>query len=395
VDEIQAVRSLYPEPAPPTAREFAEAKALVELTPPRAPSRRRWALGAVVAVGAAAAATVALVPGGGTPGGKAPDGGTGRTSPSPVALNAMTAVLAAAHKAALQPTGRYWQVDQVQGQSYIVRGPTGAYAITGSRDETFSWWGLKPGMGEAFYDRTLAASPVTAQDTAAWRKAGSPSSFRVWAGDHWDNLTTTATTWQPNHPNPQGGGDFPGAAGVAGSQGLQGLPTDPGKLAAMFLSPKAMAKAGAPPRGSASPGAKVAITAGLLTSPLPPKVASGLIQAVASQPGVHAIGNVTDPLDRHGVALAADDQAATITSQWGTPTADQGTYRSREVLIFSPATGALLAQEEVLTKPGGPYAQESPGFVIYYLAVRSAGWTSTKPAAPAQGTAEGTSGNDG
>jgi hypothetical protein len=294
----------------------------------------------------------------------------------------MKAILAAAHNAALQPTGQYWQVDQVQGQSYIVRAATGAYAITGSRDETFSWWGRKPGMGEAFYDRTLAAAPVTARDTTAWHKAGSPSSFRVWTGDHWDTFTTAATTWQAGHPNPQGGGDFPGAAGLAGPGGLQSLPTDPGKLAKMFFSPKAMAKAGL--LGNVSPGAKVAMTSGLLDAPLPPKVASGLIQALASQPGVHAIGNVTDPLGRQGVALAADAQAATITGQSGTPAADLGTYSWRQILIFSPATGALLAQEEVLTRPGGPYSQEHPGFVIYYLAIRSAGWTATKPAAPAQ-----------
>jgi hypothetical protein len=52
------------------------------------------------------------------------------------------------------------------------------------------------------------------------------------------------------------------------------------------------------------------------------------------------------------------------------------------VLVFDQATGAPLAQEQVLTTPGGPYAQEQPGFVIGYLAVRSAGWTNAKPAAP-------------
>jgi hypothetical protein len=169
---------------------------------------------------------------------------------------------------------------------------------------------------------------------------------------------------------------------MAGPQGLAGLPTDPSKLAAMFLSPQAMAKAGAPPQGSASPGAMVAITAGLLDAPLPPKVASGLIKALASQPGVHAIGNLTDPLGRQGVALAADDQAATVADQPGTPAADQGGYRWRQVIIVSPTTGALLAQEQVLTKPGGRYAQQQPGFVIYYQAIRSAGWTNAKPAAP-------------
>jgi hypothetical protein len=33
--------------------------------------------------------------------------------------------------------------------------------------------------------------------------------------------------------------------------------------------------------------------------------------------------------------------------------------------------------------PGGPYAEMEPGFVIDYLAVRSATWTDTKPSPPA------------
>jgi hypothetical protein len=299
-----------------------------------------------------------------------------------VTLDARAAVLAAADQAARQQAGQYWYTDDVQGQAYVVRPAVRAYAITGSRSETFSWWGVKPGMGESFYDRTLAAGPVTARDEAAWRAAGSPSSFRVWAGDHYDTFAATATTWQRDHPNPTGGGDFPGAAGPAG---LQALPTDPGKLAAMFLSPEAMAKAGAMSHSVASPGAKVAITANLLDSPLPPKVRSGLIRALAAQPGVTAIGGVTDPLGRRGVALAGADETTTVTGQWGTPAADQGTYRWRQVLVFDQATGAVLAQEEVLTTPGGEYANEQPGFVIYYLATRSSGWTNAKPAArPAQ-----------
>jgi hypothetical protein len=66
----------------------------------------------------------------------------------------------------------------------------------------------------------------------------------------------------------------------------------------------------------------------------------------------------------------------------GAKIANQGTYRSREVLIFDQATGAVLAQEEVLITPGGEYANERPGFVIYYLATRSSGWTNAKPTAP-------------
>lgn len=365
MDEVRMVRDSYPEPAPPTAREIAQAKALLNEPPRRPVPRLRWGLGGAVAAVAAVAVAIALT------GGTAPAGGT---APGKVTLDARTAILAAADKAAQQPIGKYWYTDQVQGQSYIMRPAIGAYAITGAASETFSWWGAKSGTGEAFYDRGLPADPVTARDAAAWRRAGSPSSFRVWSSDHYATYAATATGWLADHPNARGGGDFMGGKSAAE---LRDLPTDPAKLTAMFLSPAALARAGVPDAG---PGAKVAIAAGLLGgAPLPPQVQAGLIQALAAQPGVRAIGLVTDPLGRRGVALAAADQATTVTGAYGAPAAEQGTYRWRQILIFDQATGALLAQEEALTTPGGPYAQEQPGFVINYLAIRSAGWTDAKP----------------
>ena len=118
------------------------------------------------------------------------------------------------------------------------------------------------------------------------------------------------------------------------------------------------------------PRAKVSRVAGLLeNAPIPPKVRAGLMRALSNQPGVRAIGHDTDPLGRRGVALAADDSAVTVTAEYGAPKAEQGTYRSRAVIIFDGHTGALLSVQEELTRPGGPYAEMKPGFVIHYGAV--------------------------
>ncbi|MFC6932198.1 hypothetical protein ACFQHO_18910 [Actinomadura yumaensis] len=63
MDEVRMVRDCSPDPAPPTAREIAQAKALLNEPPRRSLPRLRWGLGGVVAAGAAAAVAITLVGG--------------------------------------------------------------------------------------------------------------------------------------------------------------------------------------------------------------------------------------------------------------------------------------------------------------------------------------------
>jgi hypothetical protein len=385
MDEVRMVRDGYPEPAPPTAREISRAKALVNDSPRRSLPGLRWGLFGVAAAGAAAAVAFAVI-GGNTP---AP-------TPGPVRLDDKGAFLAAAEKAEQQPLGKYWYTDEVAGQSYVMRPKTGTYAITGAYTESFKWWGARSSTGEALYERGLPARPLTTHDAALWRKAGSPSSFPVWSNDHHYTYTTKATKWQVDDKNDRGGGEFLGEKSV---EDLQNLPTDPDELAKMFLSQTEMSRlaAGIPPGRQPSaemarklqsfhvnPRAKVSRVAGLLgNAPIPPKVRAGLMRALAKQPGVHAIGHDTDPLGHQGIALASDDSPVTVTAEYGAPKAEQGTYRSRTVIIFDEHTGALLSLQDEVTRPGGPYSEMKPGFVINYTASRSAQWTDTKPTPPA------------
>jgi hypothetical protein len=388
MDEVQMVRDRYPEPAQPTAQEIAQAKALLNEPPRRSLPRLWWGLGGAIAAGTAAIVAITLV------GGNTPGGGNTPAPPGPVTLDGRGAILAAAEKAEQQPTGSYWYMDQIDGQSYIMRPKTGTYAITGADAETFDWWGAKSGMGEGHYGRDLPSHPLTARDEALWRKAGSPSSFRVWSGDHYYTYTAKAQKWQMDGPergtNPRGGGGK--LLGGRSVEDLQNLPTDPAKLAEMFLSDKAiggkspagrkaigMSPVGSPAGKPIPPSVKITMVGGLAKDPVSPKVRAGLMRALATQPGIQAIGRDTDPLGRRGVALASDDRTVTVTGEYGGPKAEQGTYRSRTVIIFDERTGAMLSEQEELTKPGGPYAEMKPGFVINYQAVRSAKWTDTKP----------------
>ncbi|WP_433169994.1 hypothetical protein [Actinoallomurus sp. CA-150999] len=386
MDEMRMVRDFYPEPAPPTAQDITRAKALLSESSRRSLPRLRWGLGGgLVAVGAAAAVAITLA------GGNTSGGGNTPASPGPVNLDAKGAVLAAAQKAEQQPTGNYWHTDVVAGQSYIMRPATGTYAITAAADETFNWSGAKPGMGEAYYGRDLPAHPLTEQDAALWRKAGSPSSFHVWSGDHYYTYPAKATKWTASGPNvgidPHGGGNYMGKS----VKDLQNLPTDPAALAAMFLNDTETNRAlGARPGRKLSPEAerrfkeaapklKISKVAGILSGPVQPKARAGLMRALATQPGIHAIGHDTDPLGRRGIALASDDSALTVTGEYGGPKAEQGTYRWRVVVIFDEHTGAVLSRQNELTTPGGPYSEMKPGFVIEYQAYRSTGWSDAKP----------------
>ncbi|WP_067825110.1 CU044_5270 family protein [Actinomadura kijaniata] len=385
MDEVRMVRDAYPEPAPPTAREIARARALLDDPPRRSLPRLRWRLACgVLATGTAAAVAVTFA------------GGNAPAPTGPITLDDRAAVLAAAEKAERQPVGSYWHSDVVSGQSYVVRSGTGTYAVIGAHNESFSWHGARRGMGERYYGRDLPVRPWTARDEAVWRGSGAPSGIRVWSGDKYLTLTAKTTKWSSSGPergtNPGGGGDFLGKS----AEELRNLPTDPAKLTELFLkggggglnpdgtSPRD--PSGRKPPGKDPSGEKRAggdqinrVSSLLLNSPMPPKVRAGLMRALAAQPGIHAIGRTADPLGRRGIALADDERATTVTGEWGGPKADRGTYRSREVVVFDERTGALLSRQNVLTRPGGPYAQMKPGFIIEFQAVRSEGWSDTKP----------------
>jgi len=389
MDEVRMVREAYAEPAPPTAREIARARALLN-DPPRRPVRWQWwGLGSVVAAGAAAVMAISLAGGGATgkPGGPA----------TTTSLDARGAVLAAAYNAERQPLGKYWYSNSLDGQAYIMRAKTGTYAITAATSESFSWFGVKAGMGEAYLARDLPAHPQTSRDTELWRKAGSPTSFHVWSNDHYYTYPgKVSAKWRSSGPevgsNPHGGGKF---LVDMTTEELQNLPTDPRALAAKFLDMSGSGKSDPASKamgiraGKMPPAAlarmRIARVGGLLNgAPMPPKVRAGLMRALAEQPGIHAIGRATDALGRTGVALASDERPVTVTGEWGGPKAERGTYRSRAVIIFDERTGGLLAEQEELTTPGGPYSEMKPGFIINYVAARASNWTDTKPSPPAE-----------
>jgi hypothetical protein len=328
-----------------------------------APRRRRPVKPLViglVAAGAAVAVTVAIT-------GQSPDGrpapkkstGDGRIAGQPILL--------AADKAAAQPLGKYWTSDTVWGQSYIVSAKTGNYVITGAAWETFEWTAVKTGGGNLFYGRDLPARPQTAADKAAWRKAGSPSSFRVWSSDHYQTYTARVGRWEADHPQAKPGGrfDFSGTArssspSVTFGQ-LEKLAEDPAQLRRNYLDHR-----------ETPSQLLLSISDDLMEAPVPPRLRAEIMRMLPTLPGVYSVGTVTDPLGRRGIAFAAD---------WPNSGRLYHGYGSRTEVVFSE-DGAFLGTRDVLTRAGGEYAGLRPGFVINYHVARGAAWTDRKPAAP-------------
>jgi hypothetical protein len=73
----------------------------------------------------------------------------------------------------------------------------------------------------------------------------------------------------------------------------------------------------------------------LLTQPVTPQVHAAVYEVIAGLPGVRAAGIVTDPLGRRG-------EGVSIFSGNG----------EREMIVVSPSTGALLAEEAFVITPG-------------------------------------------
>lgn len=345
---------------------------------PRATARRRRRLMIVPAVAAGVAAATALALAVGL------DGGGTRSSPdTTVPLGPNSVFLAAAAAMERQPLGKYWFTDQIQGQSYIVKG---GYAVTGAHSETFEWTSVKKGGGNLFYGRDLPARPLTKEDEAAWRKAGKPSSFRVWSNDHYGTYTTKAGSWQADRPQARAGGKFfiPGGTGEMTAAQLQNMTADPAKLANLYFAPRNPTHNSVLSAWSSDP-AHVVLTASEAFGnvPLPPKVHAGLMRALVAQPGVRNLGTVTDPLGRRGIAIGADwaDQQPGFDKK-NKVTLEPAPFGAREELIFDAKTGEYLGDQKILTRPGGIYRTRKPGFVINYWLERGSGWTDRKPVPP-------------
>ncbi|WP_067486263.1 hypothetical protein [Actinomadura hibisca] len=377
MDDLTTIRTAYGEPAPPTLQEITQARALLEQAPATAP-RRRWlpvGLG-VLATGAAAAVAVATLGAGG--GGVTPSPSAPQAAPS-----ARQMVLAAAHQAEQRTTKRFLTVHSRHCFALPVRAKTGTYLMQPC-DESWQWAARDRAGDSAIWSRNLATKPSSPRDAELWKKAGSPRGlpYRDLPERYPDMYKVDPTPWKedPSDRNSNSGKFF-----------LSGLGRE--VTAAQFQDPAVIREAvreklnqrkRLPPGVKVAPGrgepegpgqALVRVRSTVQDLPLSPKGWAEVIRALSDVPGVVAVGRVTDPLGRSGVALE------------GTRTNGRGSARTLERVIFDPRTGELLASTSTLVQPAtGKNASFGEGYrpgtvVSSDVSIRRE-WTDRRPTAP-------------
>ncbi|MFC9977895.1 CU044_5270 family protein [Spirillospora sp. NPDC127200] len=390
MNDLHDVRALYDDPPTPSARTVAAARRRMTEGPRRAPAPRRrrglaFGLGAV-AVGAAAAVAVAVLPGG-SAAPSAPEQEAPEVSPQ-------TLMLAAAERAAKEPaSGSHWYYKRIDGSQAVVMDK--GYMVD-RRVEKESWIPTSAREYAWTVERPLSVKPLGPSDVAAWRRDGSPKSWRVLAniGGALDGRPFKEGEQGRGGPGSDAGDQVtagpgeryaipdslrPGWFGTLGGQpidpqGLRRLPGDPAALKAALekrMQPRERKMAKVMPATSIRALHDDMLfhdTVALLTSlPAPPKVRAAAFRMLAALPGVQNRGKVTDALGRKGQAVAYRSMNDSVEQR----------------VVVDPATGRLLATQQVVIAPQAGY-RERAGQVRYYSVLLEAKWSDKAPVLPAK-----------
>ncbi|MFD8865624.1 CU044_5270 family protein [Streptomyces sp. NPDC059590] len=347
------------------AREAPEASRFAR------PFTWRWAL-PVAATAAVAGVLVATLPQGGSDsdGSRATAGPTvdgSRHTPE----NGRLALLNVANRVESKAAeGAYWQTTTRSGWIGVVAAPESESVFAVVSSETQQWsHGVRPGTQSLWVSGIDdSTEPRTERDTARWRAAGSPKDVTLAetgsrSGGKLGLRIESGSEKRPTVTRINQGDKIAavGADNVTYAD-LRKLPADTAKLKE-YLEGLYEEDRGSEISGRTEWMWRQA--AGLITLPVRPEVRAAAYRVIAGLPGIRSLGEVTDPLGRKGVGFALP----------ATERPDYGTARSE--LIVDPATGALLSDQEVLTKPNAKAAEAglTAGTVVNYTATVKSEWT--------------------
>ncbi|MFS7879192.1 CU044_5270 family protein [Streptomyces asiaticus] len=330
----------------------------------------RWAL-PVAATAAAAGVLVATLPEGGSGprdarGSRATAGPT-TDGPRHTAESGRLALLnVAARVDRTADEGTYWQTTTRSSWIGVASAAESTFAVVSA--ETSRWsFGVRPGTRSLWVSGIDATTePRTERDTARWRAAGSPKDLTLPASGSGGKLGLRLEPGARKRPTVDriNSGDKIAALGARNVSyaEVRKLPGDSAQLK------KVLADLYEEDRGSEISGRTEWMwrqAAGLIGLPVRTEVRAAAYRVIADLPGIRSLGEVTDPLGRKGVGFALP---ATARPGYGT---------GRSELIVDPATGALLSEQEVLTKPDAKAAEAglTAGTVVNYTATVESEWT--------------------
>ncbi|MGW3568371.1 CU044_5270 family protein [Streptomyces sp. NPDC000941] len=328
----------------------------------------RWAL-PVAATAAAAGVLVATLPQGGS--GSEGSRATARPTtagPRHTPENGRLALLNVASRLESKADqGTYWQTTTRSGWIGVVAESGSTFAVATSETQQWSF-GVRPGTQSLWVSGIDdITEPRTERDAARWRAAGSPKDVTLaesgsQPGGKLGLRIESGSEKRPTVTRINQGDKIAalGARNVTYAD-LRKLPGDSGKLK------KALAELYEEDRGSEISGRTEWMwhqAAGLIGLPVKPEVRAAAYRVIADLPGIRSLGEVTDPLGRKGVGFALP----------ATERPDYGTARSE--LIVNPATGALLSEQQVLTKPNAQAAEAglTAGTVVNHTATVTSKW---------------------
>lgn len=305
----------------------------------------RLRLVSAAAVGAVAAGTAGVVVL------QSGDGGSGPGSSSTTSLEG-NVLLAAAASAEKAPSGKYWHTKSVMGDVYGVGKSAANHYKVDSRQGNESWID-RNGLRRMVHN-DMADVPLTAQDKQKWQAAGSPKWVSVPDPEGSGGKVKLDMSGGANTPWPSSVERFYGMT----AQQIAALPTDARALENKLLDLKDQWHAVSSDtrkepiralKGEERIRALSDVLGTLLsTAPAPPAVRAAAFRVLAAQPGVKPEGRVRDPLGRTGTGVSLPLKTTVPLGLYTAPK-QLGTYRRQ--FVVDPATGRLLAIQDVVAKP--------------------------------------------
>jgi hypothetical protein len=388
MDDLRMIRTLLQE-GPPSAATVSEGRERLRAgdRPVRRRIQPRWGFAGLglTAVAASAALVVGLT------GGSPSPSGTSHGNVTTTALSARQILLAAATKAQQEPVGRYWRVRTTGGQSYHTGPVDGGYTVVGYSDETETWTARSDADPDVLYMRDLGARPLTAEDQAAWRAAGSPSTWKVWSNDHYATLSTKpgasygagSGTWESDRTTPaqkkKNALELAKLCKVkvsackftAMSQAeREKLASDPARFKELLFPAGRKAPADRKVPGLKGRADLLAGFGFLTAQPASPEVRAAAFRLMATLPGIRSAGTVKDARGRTGIALATRSTMA------------DGETVVDDELVLDPKTYQVLGFQSIMVKAGTWFRGMKPGTIEYQQSVLELGWTNQSPHHP-------------